>query len=1297
MNKSRSRLGWMMLTLGMLLSSQKQPAFAQVQPDSTLPSNSKVNQQGNVYNITGGTQSGNNLFHSFEKFGVPNGGEAYFNNAIEIQNIINRVTGKSISEINGLIRANGTANFFLINPNGILFGENAKLDIGGSFIGSTADSFQFNDGKVFSAINPEDKPLLSVNVPLGLQYGKNQTGNIHNSASLTVKSGNNITFIGNSFENTGKLKADGGQISIAAIGEGFASLGKFGELSSLEFQPEIIGSNSGNIATVINKGNIDASTQTGIGGKIIVLGKRIDLLENSLFKASGSDGGGEITVGNYDTIATYINPKSSIQSNASITGNGGIIKVYATESTRIYGSFRAKGGLNNGYGGLVETSGSNFLDITGIAVDTNANNGLNGNWLINSGNIFFGTADRFHSRSKSNNSVISQPVKAETILDISTIEKQLSGGNNITIAARKTGSEAGNIKAEEIDIKTQNNTPVTLTLQADNDIQLLKGDIQSTDNRLGMVLQADSNGNGKGSISLGNGEKKSFEIETRGGKFTASATGNILLSGSEIISNNMEVKNSEPIAIATAGSVIVENSGIQTKVFALGNNGDININAESLSLQGGIQNSTQVDSNGNAGNINIKVESLSIVNGAIDSVTEGNGNSGLIAIEADKFLLEKGIIRNIEKNIGSAGDIIIDANSVSLQNGSLFTRTEGNSNGGNISVNARHKILIGFRGGLNSNSNGQGNAGNINVNGGTLVLENQSTITSNTEKVNSQANAGRIEIKANSLLQKKGVISSTTKGIGNSGSIIIDVNNLLLEEGVIESITKGIGNAEDIVINTNSASIINGGSLSTRAEGSGNGGNIIINANEKTLINGSSSLNSNSKQQGNAGNITVNSGSLVLEDESTIASNANELSSQGNAGDIKINADSILLLNSTIAAGANGGNAGEVILKADNITFKNSSNIVTNTIDNSIGNAGKIEVIAKSILFENEPEFKSRDNNSKIINSLGSVTNGKGDAGEITIEAEEIILRNRGGIGIDTKNEGNAGKLTINTSLLQLENSRVQDNAGINSSSSGSGKAGELTINADRILLDQSDIEAQTESGDGGNIILNLKELLLLRNGSRISTTAGTAGGGGNGGNIEINAPDGFVIAIPNENSGITANAFEGEGGNIKITASGIFGIQIRESLTQKISDISASSELGIDGRVEINTPDINSTNELSDLPSIPINTKLAQGCYSAGYAQNQFFIVGRGGLPPLPEDYLTPSAVRVDWINPQQNSNNNLPKTDIEVKTTTEKPRRIVEATGWITNDKGEIIFTANAPVATADSSMQQAQNCEF
>ncbi|MGK7934273.1 MAG: filamentous hemagglutinin N-terminal domain-containing protein, partial [Xenococcaceae cyanobacterium] len=146
------------------------PVLAQITPDGTVPT--QVNQSGNVTEITGGAEKGNNLFHSFKEFSVLNGNEAFFNNASNIENIFSRVTGGSISNIEGLIRAQDSANLFLINPAGILFGRDARLDIGGSFYGSTADSLLFDDGIEFSAVNPQN-PILTINAPIGLRFRDN--------------------------------------------------------------------------------------------------------------------------------------------------------------------------------------------------------------------------------------------------------------------------------------------------------------------------------------------------------------------------------------------------------------------------------------------------------------------------------------------------------------------------------------------------------------------------------------------------------------------------------------------------------------------------------------------------------------------------------------------------------------------------------------------------------------------------------------------------------------------------------------------------------------------------------------------------------------------------------------------------------------------------------------------------------------------------------------------------------------------------------------------------------------------
>lgn len=161
----------------LLIISSATPATAQVIVDATLPGENSIVTRlstgtGTHFVITGGATRSTSLFHSFSHFDLSNGDLATFQNGLEIANIFARVTGGQVSSIDGLITANGLANLFVINPNGILLGPNAQLNIGGSFLASTADSVQFQHG-LFSAVEPNVPPLLTIDIPLGLQMGEN--------------------------------------------------------------------------------------------------------------------------------------------------------------------------------------------------------------------------------------------------------------------------------------------------------------------------------------------------------------------------------------------------------------------------------------------------------------------------------------------------------------------------------------------------------------------------------------------------------------------------------------------------------------------------------------------------------------------------------------------------------------------------------------------------------------------------------------------------------------------------------------------------------------------------------------------------------------------------------------------------------------------------------------------------------------------------------------------------------------------------------------------------------------------
>ncbi len=287
---------------------------AQIIPDSTLPVNSGITVDNDISIINGGTRAGNNLLHSFDQFSIPTGKTVYFNNAGDIQNIISRVTGKSISNIDGLLRANGAANLFLLNPNGIIFGSNASLNIGGSFLASTASSLKFANGTEFSTTETQIAPLLTVSAPIGLNL-ENNTGEIRVQGSghtlgisslfspisgagasdngLRVLPQKTLALIGGGIAlEGGNLTAPGGRVELGSVGNGIVTLNPttsgwvFGYEGLQNFQ---------NIE-LSKRALVDAS---GSGSSAVQLvGKQIFLTEGSvaLIQNQGTQAGSGINI-----------------------------------------------------------------------------------------------------------------------------------------------------------------------------------------------------------------------------------------------------------------------------------------------------------------------------------------------------------------------------------------------------------------------------------------------------------------------------------------------------------------------------------------------------------------------------------------------------------------------------------------------------------------------------------------------------------------------------------------------------------------------------------------------------------------------------------------------------------------------------------------------------------------------------------------------------------------------------------------------------------------------------------------
>jgi filamentous hemagglutinin family protein len=889
---------------------------AQIAPDGTTAT--QVNTpDGNNFDINGGDTAGGNLFHSFGNFSVPTGGSANFLNSPEINNIISRVTGGNVSTIDGLIKASGSANLFLINPAGIIFGQNARLDIGGSFLGSTADSLLFGDGTEFSATNLQ-KPILTINAPIGLNLRDNPSPINNNSlGGLQVQPGKSVTLVGGNLSfDGGKIFAPGGRVELGSLlGAGKIEISDNGSLTF----PEGIG--RGDI-TLAN--NSEVNVRADGGGFIGVNARNLELSQKSQITAGiGED------LGSPEAIA-------------------GDININATDSVKIIGE---KTAFPVPEDEIPEGEEKKAIQ-EGRIIEQNTSTSIKNQVGISS-DLRSPESDR--STAKGNGGKISIVTKNLESFDVASIDTSLYGEGN-----------AGNI-----DIQAENITfdgiksLIGSQVKGDNFSRIKE---KATGNAGNININTNSltlNNQGLIQTDLGNG------TTGNAGNINIQATDSITLREGSLIFTQVGAKaigSGGKIEIATGNLNLTGGSLLISQTLGQGNAGDIIINAKgdvsldsSNTRQKGSLILAQVfgsDAIGNAGKIDITTGNLFLKNNSqFLAQTSGNGNAGDIFLNATgKIDLSGGslILASVEPGgKGNGGRVEINTGDLNFTDRSLLIAdTKAKGDAGNITINARGNINLdkgseivsgtGIKG-----TNVEGNAGEINITAEGIFLKDFSLITASTNKNAIRGDAKNINITTNNLEISRGsVISALTENSSNAGNINLDIQNLNLNSGgKIVTGTDSAGKAGSINVNVANNFNLDGSNAPDKKQTTKE---IFSEPLVQNLITETGLFaNSTAQSTGNSGSIFVQANNLNLDNKSTISAATNF----GEGGNINLKVGEILKLNnnSLISAqasqNASGGNL-NIDAKFIVASPNQNSDIVANA---EKGKGGNIDITTEGI------------------------------------------------------------------------------------------------------------------------------------------------------------------------------------------------------------------------------------------------------------------------------------------------------------------------------------------------------------
>ncbi len=733
--------------------------LAQIVPDRTLGTENSRTVSDTINNlpsdrIEGGANRGVNLFHSFREFNVGEGRGAYFANPNGIANIFTRVTGGNPSNILGTLGVQGKANLFLLNPQGIVFGPNARLDLRGSFLGSTADSILFNNGFEFSSNNPQTVPLLAINIPVGLRFRENP-GTIVNSSQaigptptlpplpveipisnklgLAVDPGQTLALIGGDIQlNGGNLTAYSGQII----------LGSVKSPGLVQFEPTALGLNL-NYGNIQNFGNIEMNgafiNTTGLGGgKIDIRGGNVTVSSSGIFG---------LTLGNIDGRGIDINAQNlRVQEGSQIftttlgDGKGSNINIHATDSVEMFGL-----GIE-GYQQLTEnfqTSGTGNPFVSQIVLFTSTiGSGAAGDINIEAGRLLMSNgvvagAPTFGAGNGGNLTIRANNIElVSSTLYNGTTNATTGQGGNITVEAQRLILRDGGAFAS---FSLSDGASGNIAIKASESVEL------------------------SGSLPVGLGQTRlgtnTFEGNGKGGDIS-------------IDTKRLTVSNGATISLTTGaifGEVVFDTSGGTGGNLTVRASESIEVSGESrfLGNAGYVASSfvTQTASSGRGGDIRLSTPKLTVQNGGVISAASlGIADAGDITINADRVEVQ---------GIGSNSRL---RSAIEASAGRAFNAVNSTASGnaGSLNLNASQLILRDSAV-VNVQSSGTGRAGNINVVAESIALDNKASIDGTTVS----GTGANINLEARSIQLRRGSRITTDAGISDGGNIRINSDILV--------------------------------------------------------------------------------------------------------------------------------------------------------------------------------------------------------------------------------------------------------------------------------------------------------------------------------------------------------------------------------------------------------------------------------------------------------------------------------------------------------------------------------------